>query len=184
MRKAHELIADMQRDALKKHYMWVRLGFITNGLSKMISEDRKVSEIDWDLINEVLHYPIAEDDWNAFPDDFPEKFPISDDLKENYRPILEIWEMNREASFDLGPWRKLVCRDCGEVFYMNHSEVEFYKNKGLSYPKRCKPCREARKTGMKRVKPEATKIRVEPMERHEEHNMTAMEAAMRKAGLV
>ncbi len=39
------------------------------------------------------------------------------------------------------------CVQCGEIFILTDSEIEFYKSKGLSLPKRCKSCRDAnRKT--------------------------------------
>mgnify|MGYP003300804771 CR=1 FL=1 len=42
---------------------------------------------------------------------------------------------------------KRICVQCGEEFFIADSEVSFYKNKGLSIPKRCKACRDTnRKT--------------------------------------
>lgn len=38
----------------------------------------------------------------------------------------------------------LTCRDCGKEFF-TEGEKEFYENKGLTLPKRCKDCREKRK---------------------------------------
>ncbi len=35
------------------------------------------------------------------------------------------------------------CIQCGEAFTLTDSEIEFYKSKGLSLPKRCKSCRDA-----------------------------------------
>ncbi len=35
------------------------------------------------------------------------------------------------------------CVQCGKVFDLTDSEIEFYKSKGLSLPKRCKNCRDA-----------------------------------------
>ena len=37
------------------------------------------------------------------------------------------------------------CKQCGKEFTISDSEIEFYKNKGLNTPKRCKECREANK---------------------------------------
>jgi len=40
----------------------------------------------------------------------------------------------------------LQCADCGCEFVFSASEQEFYEQKGLTnYPKRCKPCRDAKK---------------------------------------
>ncbi len=42
----------------------------------------------------------------------------------------------------------IVCSDCGSDFLFTSTEQQFYEEKGLSWPpKRCKPCRAARKTG-------------------------------------
>lgn len=37
------------------------------------------------------------------------------------------------------------CKQCGKTFIVSDSEIEFYKNKKLSIPKRCKECRKANK---------------------------------------
>ena len=42
----------------------------------------------------------------------------------------------------------LQCADCGCDFEFTESEQEFYASKGLTnQPKRCKPCRNAKKNG-------------------------------------
>ena len=42
-------------------------------------------------------------------------------------------------------WQKRLCKDCGNTFFMDFSEVEFFRNKGLYLPKRCPKCRAKRK---------------------------------------
>jgi CxxC-x17-CxxC domain-containing protein len=43
--------------------------------------------------------------------------------------------------------RQIACIDCGQPFVFTAGEQEFYERKGFKEePKRCKPCREARKT--------------------------------------
>lgn len=37
---------------------------------------------------------------------------------------------------------KCTCKQCGKEFELAESEIEFYKSKHLSLPKRCKECRE------------------------------------------
>lgn len=39
------------------------------------------------------------------------------------------------------------CVQCGKVFSLSDSELEFFKSKNLSIPKRCRECREQNKTG-------------------------------------
>ena len=41
--------------------------------------------------------------------------------------------------------RKIKCQDCDKEFIFNEGEQEFYNNKHLTPPKRCKSCREKRK---------------------------------------
>ncbi len=40
---------------------------------------------------------------------------------------------------------KRKCVQCGKEFYLSEGEIKFYKDKGLTLPKRCKECREANK---------------------------------------
>ena len=37
---------------------------------------------------------------------------------------------------------RIICSDCGEEFGFTFGEAEFYESKGLSTPRRCKPCRQ------------------------------------------
>lgn len=41
--------------------------------------------------------------------------------------------------------KQFFCPDCGRAFTWNREEQAFYISKGLTSPKRCKPCREQRK---------------------------------------
>lgn len=40
---------------------------------------------------------------------------------------------------------KRTCKQCGKEFDLSQSEINYYKSKNLSVPKRCKDCREANK---------------------------------------
>lgn len=42
-----------------------------------------------------------------------------------------------------------VCKDCGQPFAMDKSEIEFYERNGLEQPKRCPECRKKRKEANK-----------------------------------
>lgn len=42
---------------------------------------------------------------------------------------------------------KQKCKQCGKEFELSDGEVEFYKQKGLSLPKRCKSCRNENRSG-------------------------------------
>lgn len=41
--------------------------------------------------------------------------------------------------------KKLICKDCGASFEFSEQEQKFFKEKGYTEPKRCKPCRRIRK---------------------------------------
>jgi len=41
--------------------------------------------------------------------------------------------------------RTIQCADCGQPFTFSAGEQEFYAQRGMSEPKRCKECRAARK---------------------------------------
>ncbi len=42
--------------------------------------------------------------------------------------------------------RQLTCADCGQSFTFTAQEQDFYSERGFQEPKRCKPCRETRKS--------------------------------------
>ncbi len=50
--------------------------------------------------------------------------------------------MSNQLEFDD---RQLTCGDCGEGYVWSAKDQEFYKAKGYEQPKRCKPCRDAKK---------------------------------------
>ena len=41
--------------------------------------------------------------------------------------------------------RLMACIDCGENFILSAEEQAFFKERGYEQPKRCKPCRQAKK---------------------------------------
>jgi len=44
--------------------------------------------------------------------------------------------------------KQLTCLDCGEEFTFTTGEQAYFWSKGLSEPKRCKPCRMLRKRSL------------------------------------
>ena len=40
---------------------------------------------------------------------------------------------------------EITCAECGATFPFTEREQEYYRERGLSHPKRCKPCRDARR---------------------------------------
>ena len=43
------------------------------------------------------------------------------------------------------PDLEITCAECGEPFPFTEREQDYYRERGLSHPKRCKPCRDARR---------------------------------------
>lgn len=43
------------------------------------------------------------------------------------------------------PDLEITCAECGEVFSFAEREQDYYRERGLSHPKRCKACRDARR---------------------------------------
>jgi len=41
--------------------------------------------------------------------------------------------------------KTLTCADCSQPFIFSAGEQQFYQERGMSEPKRCKDCRQARK---------------------------------------
>ena len=39
----------------------------------------------------------------------------------------------------------ITCAECGSTFPFTEREQDYYRERGLSHPKRCKPCRDARR---------------------------------------
>ena len=41
--------------------------------------------------------------------------------------------------------KEILCADCGRTFLLTASEQQFFQERGMNEPKRCKDCRQARK---------------------------------------
>ena len=41
---------------------------------------------------------------------------------------------------------EITCAECGNTFPFTEREQEYYQERNLTHPKRCKPCREARRS--------------------------------------
>jgi hypothetical protein len=96
----------------------------------------KEDEIDWDDILQLCHtYASNFGGFNIFPEKI-----------NNYEDFLNL-RLNMVDAIIGGNQPLIVrtCRDCGEIFYIYKSEKEFYDEKGLALPKRCKSCRCKRK---------------------------------------
>ena len=52
---------------------------------------------------------------------------------------------------------KQKCKQCGKEFELSDSEIKFYKDKGLTLPKRCEDCRKANKAQKEENAPQSGK---------------------------
>lgn len=43
------------------------------------------------------------------------------------------------------PDLEITCTECGTAFPFTEREQEYYRERNLTHPKRCKPCRDARR---------------------------------------
>ena len=125
--KMHEMVASMQDELIRTKPMWVRLGLLSNQVAKALSNGH-----DWDKVNNYLTTNVDPYDFNCF-----DEITSSEEL-------FKVNSHARTASI-LGAWHKGTCKDCGKTFYMTYDEVHFFEEKGLTLPKRCKPCRMVRK---------------------------------------
>ena len=133
-RKFSNIMQELRVEALKKFPLWMRMNWIANQMNKALLDKHDESEFKWDFINEICTQDLDPFDYNM------------------YKPAHTLNEFIYQkgdivfASEGIGPWHKHKCKDCGEEFYMTYNEVHFYKEKGLNLPKRCKECREKRKS--------------------------------------
>lgn len=137
MNEAMEFIVKAQRETLLTFPMWMRFNYICNSINQALTNGLTEADIDWDKVNELLTTNRDEYDFNFF-----KRIETVEQL---------VWARADciAASLDSydGIWQEHTCKDCGNTFVMSYNEVEFYKEKGLHVPKRCKACRNKRKAG-------------------------------------
>lgn len=136
-RKVTELFQVIEDNFLKTRPLWMRLNLLANKVGNALSQGHTGEDIDWGKINRYLTENVDEYEFNCF-----ELVKCPDDLFEVRADCVL-------ASSGVHAWQKHTCKDCGEVFYLTWGEVEFFRNKELHVPKRCKACRDKRKNGVK-----------------------------------
>lgn len=134
VQKVREIFKQVEYETILKMPLWMRLNFYASKLSKAKAEGHASDEINWDYINEMCTKDLSPFDYNM------------------YKPVTTFEEFAQQrfdvicATEEVHTWHKHTCKDCGDNFYMLRREVEFFENKGLQLPKRCKACRAKRKT--------------------------------------
>ena len=134
IKEASKVIQDIQMKAILTSPMWMRLNWMCNSINSLIKNGRTESDIDWNKVNEILTTHVNEYDFNFF-----KRIETIEQL---------VWTASScQAASICGEefWQEHKCKDCGEWFVMTYNEVEFYRNKELHIPKRCKACRSKRK---------------------------------------
>ena len=132
-RKMREMFQKAEIETLQKMPMWMRFNYLGNKLSRALKDGVSNNDIDWDKLNHLLSDGRDEYDFNCYDRiTTPEQF-------------FEARESCIESSILNLVWQKRLCKDCGNTFFMDFSEVEFFRNKGLYLPKRCPKCRAKRK---------------------------------------
>lgn len=100
-------------------------------LTKKFATDPEII-IDWDEINEILRDDSKVKGYNLF-----EYVKTFDDLETVYTDAVA-------AEYAFSPLRKEMCKVCGKVFYLWQDNLSWFKSKGLSVPKTCQKCRDAK----------------------------------------
>lgn len=159
-----------KEEFLTKAPVWMRINMLSHMIASAKEKGVPESDIDWDKINRYLTE-------NTDPADFNNFDPI-----HSYQDFSEAGNASLMAQCDLTPWRREKCKDCGKVFYLYQLEIKSYLDKNLSIPKRCKMCRDKRKG--KVVKPTVAPTPAPQKPVNNDPEPTAMEIAMRKAGLI
>ena len=131
--------------------IWMRCNFILNS-----TQNYKDEEINWEKVNEILHSK----------SDILYDYNIFSEITSR-EELLLLRENAICASLGYGPFHKKKCKACGNDFYLNFGEIEFFQNKGLKMPCRCIYCRK----GIERPKPITT---ITPKVESEEPVKTAM----------
>ena len=133
-KQMRELYSEIEAKTIPTLPLWMRLNVFANKLSKVVSDGITDDQINWDYVNEMCTKNLDIFDYNM------------------YRTVKTVEEFMEQRSIVIGAslgitaWHKHKCKDCGEEFYMDFNEVHFFQEKGLNLPKRCKVCRDKRKT--------------------------------------
>jgi len=105
-----------------------RCNFVLNKITKAKDDNVDEKSFNWERINEMLFNSPLKYDFNLY------------DSVSTVNEITELLMTIREREIFGGGWYKQKCKTCGEIFYLDKSEIVFYIEKDLHIPKRCKNC--------------------------------------------
>lgn len=132
-RKMQEFFQQVEEETLKKMPLWMKMNYFSHKISQVIKKGAKDEDLKWDYINEKCSQNLDKFDYNMYDN----VYTIEDFEGQRFNIIC--------ATEGITMWHKHVCKDCNQKFFMSYKEVEFFRNKGLSLPKRCKECRNKRR---------------------------------------
>lgn len=84
------------------------------------------------LIFDLINYKYNTPNPKAIEEIYFDEQELDEDIRETVDNLLQ------HGHF-------MKCKDCGNPFYIMHDEEEWYTNRGLNIPKRCKTCRDKRR---------------------------------------
>lgn len=124
-----DIMTTITIDAVKSFPFMIRIRSVIANSSGVADDG-----LNWKRINDILFFDKEIHLYNAISE-------VKD--KKDLERILSDTSM---ATIGLQiAWHKEACKDCGEEFFMDYGEVEFYKSKGYTMPKRCPECRKKNK---------------------------------------
>lgn len=93
------------------------------------------NQISWkDVLGILREYTTEFGGFNIFPDELAD-----------YDEFLALKCNISDALAGKKPLIRRICMNCRNTFYMYKSERDFFAQKGLSLPKRCKDCRKRKR---------------------------------------
>lgn len=156
-------MVDIQDSIMNSAPLFIRFNMLSHNLQNA-KEKNLEGSINWDVVNDLLTRNRDQYDFNCF-----NRITSIDEFHDAAAScrIAEIC--------DIQPFQKHICKQCGEEFYLFKKEVNFFKDKELHIPKRCRNCRK----GIKKDDPKLIKNN-----ESNEPAPTAMELAMKKSGII
>ena len=132
-KKMTELFQQAEEETLRKMPLWMKMNYFVNKIVQAFNRGAKNEDIKWDYINEKCSKNLDIFDYNMYEN----VYTLEDFEGQRFNILC--------AAEGIGTWHKHKCKDCESNFYMCYKEVQFFKDKGLSLPKRCPECRKKRK---------------------------------------
>lgn len=71
--------------------------------------------------------------------------PIDRNHEQTKQDIQRSRQLKQGRKGNMAQDQQLMCSDCGQSFTFTAEDQEFFRERGYSSPKRCKPCRQAKK---------------------------------------